>query len=439
MRFRGPGIGLRMSPGVSGSGSRYWASLLTTIGYNHPMLPGLTINKVAGKFAITSHDIDDFRASYPTPTVKYLNWSTGNDSNDGNSAETAYKTLGKLNGVTYNRAYIAAGNYASANSTNVFTLSREVFGTGGVATLMRGATGENLTWTDDGGGMFHCTYTSAPLNCYDDLYEDAEGDPSKLTNVANDTLVAATPGSWYRNSGTNTLYVHLTDARQPDNHFYLNTAHIVVVAGKQNYAENIRILGVSCTNTTATANIFALKNCEILFGGSAHGIEFNGNVQSWMEDCLVAKTWNGDGISYGVGGAYSASGVEINITTRNNGLAAVGTINGTTAHENSIILRMYGNHTYSIGPTVHDIDNVVSLNIGLMAGYSLSAVASYKSAYAVAADASGDTTTMYLFECTAVDSANTYGAENREPTTSKIYAHNCTISNLKAGTVLVPF
>jgi len=428
-----------MSSGINWSS--YWATLLSDIGYTHPMLPGLTIDKVGGVWTITSHTIDDFRKTLPSPTVKYVNATSGLDTNNGNTAETAYKTFNKLNSVSYDRAYISAGCYAGTASAIIFG-DREII-SDGESFVCRGYLGSELSWSDEGGGVFSASLSAFQVMVDTNLI-DAANDPTALSIVANRAAVEATAGTCYYDSVGDVLYVRMFDDLTPERDDVLVAiASFAPDKGKYNYMENITVIcpgGVS--NDTATLGHFTAKGCKFIYKPTTNLINFSGNNYVWLENCIAARARD-DAFTYKDAGGYSPSIVEINCVGRDCG----GTDNygldnhinnGSTTHDGAIILRINGEYYGTEGIQVHDVGQAVSLNIACYAHDSISGDAPHKGAFGTGAGV-GDTSKVYLFEC-KTSGDDTDGVVNLIPATAHIYGRLTDgIHSVQAGTTLEPF
>lgn len=439
-----PGIGIGISPMLRRSSNQwrtYWTKLLSDIGYEHPMLPGLTIDKVGGVWTITSHTIDDFRKVLASPIVKYVDAIDGLDTNNGNTPATAYKTLEKLRSSGgADRAYLTPGNYAAL--VTIFNNTTELISSG-EAFISSGYLGSELTWTDTGGGVFTAPMTATYV-VVDTALTDANGDPTALKSVANAAAVAATAGTFFRDTGTNTLYVRMYDDATP-NRASVNVAIAISTFrdSNYNYAENITFVGGSAAASTSTTKSYiAAKNCKFIYKIAGNTLDFAGNVWSWLENCTFARSkW--DGANYAASGDYTPYGVEVGCVGRDCGGAEnyginTSIFNGSTVHTGVIILRVNGDYYGTEGIQVHDVGTSVSLNISCKAHDSISVYVSHRGGFGTGAGV-GDTSKVYLFDC-ETSGADTAGVVNRITATAHIYGRlTDKIHSVQAGTTLETF
>lgn len=440
------GIGsLKIGQGSTGvDWSSYWTKLLSDISYSHPMLPGLYIEPDGTNYKIASHTINDFRKTLANPVIKYIDAVNGLDTNNGNTPETAYKSLTTLHLTTWDRAYfLTAGCYATTSSA-LLNSDRELISSVEGVYVLRGALGTDYTWTDVGGGVFTTPLTASPVSIIDTRNLTAEGDPIRLTPVASAAAVAATANTWFRDSGANVLYVRLYDDVSPLlNAIALPSAVTTVQPTKHVYLENINILGgLTASGTSATRTKINAKGCKFMHRYDGNAFACGGSVDSWFEDCVAARA-SQDGFNYKNSTTWIAYGVEVNCVGRNcggivNGAASnLSNSNGSTIHDDCMILRVNGDYHDCEGPSVHESNHAVSLNVNVQAYDSICAVAGNKSAFAIASEV-GEDCKMYLWRCTS-SGADTVGAENRAPLTAHIYAHEGSIHSVEAGTTLEDF
>jgi len=421
----------------------YWATLLSDIGYTHPMLPGLYLTYDGSNYTIASHSIDDYRET--VSTIKYVNENTGLDTNSGDTEALAYKTLNKAMQVACDRIVLVyPTNYYTLQST-ALTAKKEIVSPNGKSGIFKGVTGKIRTWVNDGGGMFHTiSWVAATIALHDTLYSDANGVPLVLTAVANSVAVAATVNSYFHDTGTSILYVRCFDDRQPDidiiiqiDVFYVNAP---ASAFKVHFEGIILYGGFKVTNGTNNLITATFNNCVIVheYRAELNLMTFHGSCYVWIKDTIVTGCLN-DCINYALGTIGLAYGVEENVTSYNAGVGSATSVNNaSTLHDSCKILRVNGDYNNSEGPCVHDVNDSVSLNIACHAHDSVSIVVANKSAFAVSAGGGAETAKVYLYEC-ITSGANTVGVENRTPGVAHIYAHGGIIHSVEAGTTLETF
>ena len=416
-------LGYRAS---QGSLLNYIAPIPT--GFVHPM--GDLIVKVTGNSAtIENKSINDYRKVIASPVVKYLDAVNGSDANNGNTAGTAYKTLGKLSGLSYDRVIFASGNYAAAFS--VFGLDREWIGAENTF-VNYGTLAGTLAWsaTDN---YYSATFASAPSKIIFTGLLDSKKIPTLLILRASVEEVNANVNSYYY-TGT-TLYVNIGEQPSDSLHIVHGSGYFSVGAGLKIYLENINTSHIRAINATATPTYLLFKNVIQSHDYAQVGLlRSEGNVYSFLKNCKISKG-KYDGYNYHGSGSYNPAAIEDGCEAFDFGLTNTSDINNaSTGHEGTIILRLNGNYYNTKGPAVHDINQSKSLNIKCISGDSTSGVANNRSSFAVGAGA-GETATMWLDNCDG-GSATTFGAENRAVGTAHIYARKSRITNVEPGTTV---
>jgi len=402
-------------------------------GFTHPLFSTLSIKMEGGKAVIQDYTVDTYRGTYTSDTFRYVDIVNGVDTNNGLTPATAYKTLTKLNGTIFRRAYISAGNYAATSHLFRYgTGNRELIGTGEV-NICKGYTGNELTWTDEGSGVFSAIVSSV-ITVVDSLQRNAENLPLRLTKKTTLAEASAT-NSFYYNSSITKLYVHLLSGLVPAlNILVSNGTHNAEIETNQ-FCDNITFVGgIRPIQNSATLLYSLYKNCKFLYA-LGDGIQVRGKWGMWLDKCISAYH-QADGANYklNVNNCYM---VEDGCTFYNCGGAdnsglLDGSNNASSMHDTCIGLRLNGSYYNTEGAQVHDVNSAKSLNVNCNSGESTSVIAGNKSSFAVATT-TGESATMWLDRCTG-GTTTTFGAENRAPLTSKIYTKKCTILNVEAGT-----
>lgn len=281
-------------------------------------------------------------ASYANIAVSKTYWvkpaaEGGSDTASGADEAHAFATFGKaLSKTDVDRIYVKAGIYGVlayptvsnwANASPARSIA--VIGYGGQVISSSSVFPTSLTW----GAVnthYEATYSSTTISrVYDASVLDANGDYTKLTLAADAAGVESTPGTYYYANPT--IYVHTSDARQPD-------ANIFCFTGAPNgsindavtyYIEGISFYGGSSNAFNATSadpnSKLYLKNCEFKYT-TGDCLTVAGMGEVIVEDCVVARC-EADGIHIATSGAQAGNLVLINTISRNNG-----PINGTNSN-----------------------------------------------------------------------------------------------------------
>ena len=239
----------------------------------------------------------------------------------------------------------------------------------------------------------------------DAKYPNARGDYQQLVKRASAAEVNSNPGSWY-DDGTN-LYVRLSDSRAPDAFVrpYWTGSGSASASIKDNAPtvlfEGIRFEGgSSCVTVQATSAavspVVYFVSCAFKY---AYGDSLNNvGADTYCENCLAACSYSGDGFHYAEkSGQRQARGFEFNCIGRHNGDNADHIDNGSTAHNNSVVIRLAGNYYETYGRPIQDVGGGASWNVGCWAHDSLDAVNDI--AIACGTSGAGNTQKMWLDHC----------------------------------------
>jgi len=365
-------MSLRIFNSVVGSG---FGGGVENISMPSEFIHGLSPFKIIyknGAAQITNKSINDLRNT-SVAIIKYVDGISGVDTNNGDTTESAYKTLSKALSVSCDRIIlITPGNYTTL-SNSTFTANKEIISPNGNSVIGRGLLGSARTWVNDGGGMYHTISFSllVPV-CSDISVKDDNNVPSKLEVKTSSVDVAANVNSYWKDAANSILYVHTIDGRQPDANIFIVTDHFNVNAPATPFKvhlEGITLLkGLKITNSTVNKTTLTLDNSILCHDyNSADLLTISGNVEAWIKNTIVAGS-NTDNINYKESGIYSPSIVEENIISYDAGIGNNTSINNaSTGHGPCSILRINGDYSKSEGPCVHDVNASLSFNINCYA------------------------------------------------------------------------
>lgn len=407
-------------------------------GFDHTLGPFEIVRPVNGTAELLNITSDTFRKKLNSPVIKYVDQINGLDTNTGDSWAQAYKSFNQLRLVSFDRAFVAKGNYACLTNP-MFTTENEIISVGGNSTFCFGVIGTERTWTSVGSGTFSNSLTAAITVVLDTTKFDSNGDYFRLTPLTSLAAVQATPDSFWKDAGTNTLYVHYADGLTPSRPSAVMSISAVSFTSNQNqYREGIDFInGVTINNTTANVAVWSHKRCSYLFNTTTNGVTIRGNVRSYFENCKAAKNFL-DGFNYHESSGQVPVPIEVYCYAYKNGENNTTSINnGSTVHETVRILRVGGVYFYNEGPNIHDVNSSKSLNIDCVAYDSLAVNSANKSNYALGAAAS-ESAIMWLDGCTTHGESTTFGAEDRSGL-DNIMIRNSYISNIEPGTSLTPY
>lgn len=411
---------------------------------------GVTLRSTGSAIAYTTpkpYDMIDFERQGPTNQY-YVSWATGNDSNAGTSGSAPWKTLDHALATAASPAVInildkEVGNGSRSSAT--IPQPNGKFKIKGVASRSiihgRRETDDVTTFAWSASGAAYVTTVGRAANIYrahfDGNYRDGYGIPTPLTLASSIANCQATPGTFYWNSGTSALYVHMIDGRVPDPddgwiyHEIGSTYEIrqtattsagVILYENLEYMANVGIADSGgnvryrpVTTGSANGAMVGFKNC-LSYGASGAGFQVYDADVCVMERCVAAYN-HSDGFNYH---SFISSGThgefitvyENNCVAYNNGFdgmadqATLGTSsNGTTSHDSLHILRTNGNYHHSNGAVFADVNGVVSVGIGCIVQYP-TGTANPKACFWHSGTGFGSHYGMYLWGCAAYDNGD---------------------------------
>lgn len=246
--------------------------------------------------------------------------------------------------------------------------------------MIQGWYGNSRTWTDQTGGVWSSP-VSAVSAVFDELIRNDMGDASFYSKVA--TVGALVSGSWAQSGST--LYVKTLDGRQPDTSVGIaraiqNKLNNAGASSQQVYIERVKFAG-SVGGAQFGASSAALdlrlytKNCTFMYSG-ANGLWCYGHSLVISQNGRAAYNLS-DGFNYHseTGTLTKAGlGIEINCKSYRNGYSwspSQNINNGSTCHDNCIMMR-YGTTCFeNRGPNIADVNNTKSYNFGCLSFDSL--------------------------------------------------------------------
>ncbi len=341
------------------------------------------------KYEISSSFNLQQHANIKPVNTYYVNVNTGNDANDGLSYGNAVQsidqaiTLADAAGVN-STIYIAKGYYTKQYSwdNKVPSVGLEIIGdfTQGV--------GDSIYITKDirdeitGGwsassNHYTTTLTTAPTNVIDDSETDTYSHSRFLIERNNSTDVDNNAGSWYYDTGSNTLYVRQYDDTQPSASIKIIDGLVPNVRLRNNfkyYFKNVNLIGGGfhfVANDADGGRGLFVKNCHSSVGGSLiHGIE-----ESLILNSRFFSTDGNDLLNYDASNGITTKAVEFNIyggnTTQENNTET--SAQASTGHVGIEVIRIQSIYENTNGDNVADVTGTIAYNVGCTFNNAVSA------------------------------------------------------------------
>ena len=353
--------------------------------------------KLTGSIGMTPEQFFDIKSTARSaPSASYYVSTSGLDTNNGLTSGAPFRSIWKAidaanAGGVPACIYVGSGEYARGNSFVGGTNAGPMVDMAFVADTSSGYRATVGPWDAATGFAVDATYTNTYsktgiANCnavLDRLSLDKFGNFVELIKVSSAALCNMTPGSWYVDTGTSTLYIRRSDAAavtdtntryfRDARNFLLTSQVNVFVSGfdMQGSATNYNVFHISSTaNTAASLNLVVTSNCTYKYGGTS-GSSTNGRglgVINWYGlvanfNCEASANSN-DGFNlHNAQSATQAYMLNVNCTARNNG-RNVQSVNGFTLHENCSGIDIAGVYEFNRGGTVHNIDSSVCYLLG---------------------------------------------------------------------------
>ena len=287
---------------------------------------------------------DDFdikeRANIAVSKTYFVDSVLGDDSNNGTSEATPFKTLTRVeSNADADRIYVKRGSYFHKNERPIsITRSVEVIAYGeGDKPVISADTSNQFGTFSQTDNYYSATAVDYVGRLIDTSVLDSDGQPRPYTMAASISDVNSTQGSFFWVG--NVIYVRTFDDRTPDSALiYLdNLAYRTRLDNTTQYFENIEFFSsVQLQNNTGAGGSKSyFLNCNLTYGGH----QVLGQDEAIFQNCKI----------------ISLSGDAMNIDDRNSLVSNV--------YEISSFFSNYKNgQTNSQGSTLHAGSNALSIN-----------------------------------------------------------------------------
>lgn len=414
-------------------------SQLPDIDFQYPLdysFRPFRIIEQAGKF-ITSTVMDDLvKEKMANIQPFYVDYATGvNISTSGNYA-TPYKTIvyafqqgAKL--VILKKGVHEGGVWGTMNNSSYGSDDKFIVAEDSDNTYILNNT-EGLSYSLSSGAMYSASVSgSTPggltSGFIDFKHRNAHGLPTRLTDESSSSEVLANPGSWYLDTGTDTLYVHTLDGRAPDSDLFSLTGYqskAFSLAGSEYlYMKGVRFAGgvigfsVSTVASAALLGNALIDNCGFMYANNDGFRVSNTGGLVWVNNSFSYDNIR-DGFNYTQHETLtSLKIIETYCQGWHNGVRNTdfegSQYNGSSAHNDITILRIGCKYWENVAPNINDVGNCRSLNIGVECFDSLGDVVSSTFVvkhgdFATSSGTSSSPSKMWLYACKSGDNNRSY-------------------------------
>lgn len=362
------------------------------------------------------YDAIDFTKKPDTAiNVYYVNYQTGNDSNNGTSTGTAWKSLHKARQSAVEPAiiylmdewigYLSIVNLSATWNGRFKIASGHPSGKTRICNMREEYSQATFNFNYEGSGCWSTSEasTSSTIFSYlgyasfDAKYPDENGGAMPLPQAASSAACIATPGTQFHDSVGKKKYIHLIDGRKPNpadgwiysfpvggwnvqqastsaGVFLLENLHFYLNAGSADNA------GVRYRHSTSAVNDsrYGVKGC-LSYGASGNGFEIY-DAQIVAISNSKARYNRRDNFNYhsfvstGTKGAYMTvyeyccNGAFAGYDGFANQPSLSASCNASSAHDSINIERTSCNHGGGNGATIADVNGCVSVNWFVKAG-----------------------------------------------------------------------
>lgn len=342
-------------------GAGDWKSVVPPTGWTWT-LP-FTIQRMGSVFRVDPNFVLQTYAGITVTTTYYVDKATGSDSNTGLSWAQAFKTFFNVvrNCTDVDRVYVKPGWYFYDEAWSWYRdRHMEIIGVGSGVYLTSDVYDELGAFTLD---TTHYEFTVPAAYTLTDVQDaltlNSFGDPTSLTNVANEAAVEATGGTWCQ-TGT-TLFIHNFGDREPDtnNRYYrAGYANLTVTTDKTLYVENITFAPGFYYVPSAAATAATVYFKDVV----AQSYIFQGQNEIILQNCR-AKSATGDCYNYKESSEVIPKVIEIDCEGYN--ISTGGADQASTCHDGVQIVRINGVYHDVSGQCIADVDATTnSWNLG---------------------------------------------------------------------------
>jgi hypothetical protein len=332
----------------------------------------------------------DFDALKPTGTTYYAT-KTGNDTTGDGSVGNPYRTLQKAWDEGADIVMVGDGVWdrvdgftAGFNPTRDFAIQAV---NKGKAILTRAQ--PSLSWTQQGSpntDVYTSTRSSvgrvldltATGRAGEFLKDGTTPVPIPLTKVANLAECQALAGSWYQSGST--VGIHTHNNRTPDSSVIVSLIENIWTANNDVtiWMDGIEGWGDSAARHELSANntaIWAWRDCAARYVDASvqNGLIIQGVNETYSIRCDTTDIISGDGFNYKntAGATNPPKGLEVDCKAIRCGKDTATNFNGSTAHDNCLVIRLNGDYSETFGPVIADVGDAKTVSLGVVSGDSL--------------------------------------------------------------------
>ncbi|BDA81575.1 hypothetical protein [Staphylococcus phage vB_SsapH-Golestan-100] len=335
-------------------------------------LKGRIMTDARGTFGV-KYNIEDNKVTGGKEV--YVDGTNGNDSNDGSTQNSSFKTLKKAQSVlsTGDTLYINEGNYFRTNGVLLLPINNMSINIIGLGSNVNLFMADEPTWVKSYGKNNTYEFTRSAVKRVVDFSEASNNIYNEFVNVSSLAMVEETPFSWF-SDGTK-VFVNF-NSKTPNNMVIplLASQNLLATNVPNNfYIEKLNIYGGARParfELNKNNNLY-VNNCILNFSSqtNGNGLEVIGGKEVVVSKSTASNNYM-DGFNYHIGADSSKPIItEIDCIGLDNGFekgtAGAKSNNGSTVHDGLTVIRVNGTYGRNDGGNIADVNQGTnSWNLG---------------------------------------------------------------------------
>jgi hypothetical protein len=327
---------------------------------NFDYSPPFTIYEDNRKF-LTNFDFDlKVYSGIAETTTYYVDKENGNNSNDGLTLATAFKTLITAeNKVDVDRIFCTGIFEKNESASKHNDRDIQIIGLDSNTYITSKVNNQTGAWVNTS-NYYSAKIRDAVGIAVDFTNQNKYSVPTNLTKVNSITEVDALQNSFYVDWANTTIYLRTFDDRVPDPDVWIldNAVLNSPLDNRKYYYENINFLGtiIAKNKSAIGGSSFYMKNCSFM------KVQIWGQDESILDNCTSLYGLDDDKVNYDVSNTVINNGIEINCTLKNT--LKNSNNQASTSHNNCNTIRINGNYADVTGQCIADVTGSNSWNLG---------------------------------------------------------------------------
>jgi len=333
----------------------------------------------------------DYTADRPTGVEKWIDVVNGNDSNDGNTESSAYRTLAQAASAGANVYYIKSGYYLLNDYFTEgyeFTRDTALIAVDGPGTVLisNAHKADEFSWTDLGNGVYSTVYRNSntfasDINTVVDMtyvndseYTLVDGTtptPLTMTQQSSVANLNSSSGHGFYDPDTLELHIKTHDGREPDSDVIIMRMFNTTWTTNRDitlYMDGLEVWGrrplTFGNNLGEGTGLFVAHKCGFRYSNGLGALVFDGVAETRLIGVKVGGSVNHDGISYN-NNSSTAICRHLEVDCEGTRTGDNSSDQGSTGHDNRVsIVRLNGDYSNNSGHGTEETQGSQSANYG---------------------------------------------------------------------------